>query len=209
VWCDKLLRTCFVYWGLCACVIGGLMQVALPLLASNRLHGAATLGLLMGAHGAGALLGMAASGIAGRKRIGRRSAGNLGMTLLLIDGLAGLLLIPLGGITSSWQGVLINMTIGVLGGFVQVAVFTWIQQRVPRALLGRTMSLFMFIFMGLAPLAAVVAGWVAARVALPVLFAGAGLGLTGVALLAWLFTPMRTLRDTSAPVVAEPPLSSS
>jgi hypothetical protein len=39
--------------------IGGTMQVALPVLASD-LHGASTLGLLMGANGAGTLLGMAA-----------------------------------------------------------------------------------------------------------------------------------------------------
>jgi MFS family permease len=190
VWRDTMMRTCFIYWGLCACVIGGVMQVALPLLASSRLHGASALGLLMGAHGAGALLGMAASGIAGKRR-----AGNLGMTLLLIDGIAGMLLVPLGMITASWQGMLINVAIGVLGGFVQVAVFTWIQQRVPRELLGRTMSLFMFIFMGLAPLAAVVAGWIASRVTLAALFGGAGLFLMGAALLAWLFTPMRALRD--------------
>ncbi|KGF80070.1 MFS transporter [Massilia sp. JS1662] len=193
VWRDTMMRTCFIYWGLCACVIGGVMQVALPLLASSRLHGASALGLLMGAHGAGALLGMAASGIAGKRR-----AGNLGMTLLLIDGIAGVLLVPLGMITASWQGMLINIAIGVLGGFVQVAVFTWIQQRVPRELLGRTMSLFMFIFMGLAPLAAVVAGWIASRVTLETLFAGSGLFLVGAALLAWLFTPMRTLRDAPA-----------
>jgi MFS family permease len=194
VWRDTLLRSCFVYWGLCACIIGGVMQVALPLLASSRLQGAAALGLLMGAHGAGALLGMAASGIAGRWR-----AGNLGITLLLIDGVVGLLLVPLGGITASWQGMLIIAVIGVLGGFVQVAVFTWIQQRVPRDLLGRTMSLFMFVFMGLAPLAAALAGWVASRVALPALFGGAGVTLAGAALLAWLCTPMRTLRDAPAP----------
>jgi MFS family permease len=196
VWRDTLLRTCFIYWGLCACVVGGVMQVALPLLASSRLHGASALGLLMGAHGAGALLGMAMSGIAGKRR-----AGNLGMTLLLIDGIAGVLLVPLGAITTSWQGMLINVVIGVLGGFVQVAVFTWIQQRVPRELLGRTMSLFMFIFMGLAPLAAVVAGWIASRVTLATLFGGAGLCLVGAALLAWLFTPMRALRDAPATIV--------
>ena len=193
VWRDTMMRTCFIYWGLCACVIGGVMQVALPLLASSRLHGASALGLLMGAHGAGALLGMAASGVAGKRR-----AGNLGMTLLLIDGIAGVLLMPLGLITASWQGMLINVAIGVLGGFVQVAVFTWIQQRVPRELLGRTMSLFMFIFMGLAPLAAVVAGWLASRVTLATLFGGSGLFLVGAALLAWLFTPMRALRAAPA-----------
>jgi MFS family permease len=193
VWNDGLMRTCFLYWGLCACVIGGVMQVALPLLASSRLHGASALGMLMGAHGAGALLGMAASGIAGGRR-----AGSLGMTLLMIDGIVGVLLVPMGLITATWQGMLVNVVIGVLGGFVQVAVFTWIQQRVPRELLGRTMSLFMFIFMGLAPLAAAVAGWVASRVELVTLFAGSGLFLTGVALLAWLFTPMRALRDAPA-----------
>ena len=194
VWRDALLRSCFLYWGLCACIVGGVMQVALPLLASSRLHGAAALGLLMGAHGAGALAGMAASSVV--KRLPGRGLG-LGMTLLLIDGSAGLLLAPLGSITASWQGVLIIATIGVLGGYVQVAVFTWIQQRVPRELLGRTMSLFMFIFMGLAPLAAALAGWIASRVALSVLFGGAGLCLAGCALLAWLFTPMRSLRDAA------------
>ena len=194
VWRDALLRSCFLYWGLCACIIGGVMQVALPLLASSRLHGAAALGLLMGAHGAGALAGMAASSVV--KRSPGKGIG-LGMTLLLIDGIAGLLMAPLGSITARWQGVVIIALIGVLGGYVQVAVFTWIQQRVPRELLGRTMSLFMFIFMGLAPLAAALAGWIASRVALSVLFGGAGLCLAGTALLAWLFTPMRSLRDAA------------
>jgi len=60
------------------------------------------------------------------------------------------------------------------------------------------MSLFMFIFMGLAPLAAVAAGWIASRVSLATLFGGSGLFLVGAALLAWLFTPMRALRAAPA-----------
>lgn len=190
VWRDLALRTAFLYWGLCACVIGSVMQVALPLLASERLHGAAALGLLMGAHGTGALAGMALSGIVGRRRLG-----NLGLTLLLVDGLVGVLLMPLGLVTASWQGMLINMAIGVLGGYVQVAVFTWIQQRVAPAMLGRMMSIFMFIFMGLAPLAAAAAGWLATVVSLPALFVGAGLCLSVAALAAWMFTPMAQMAD--------------
>jgi MFS family permease len=193
VWRDALLRTCFVYWGLCACVVGGVMQVALPLLASSRLHGASALALLMGAHGAGTLAGMALSGVLGRRRLG-----SLGITLLCIDGAIGLLLLPLGLVTASWQGMLPLAAIGVLGGFVQVAVFTWIQQRVAPAMLGRMMSIFMFVFMGLAPLAAAVAGWMASHVALGTLFAGAGVLLAGTALLAWLLTPIRTLTDAPA-----------
>jgi len=194
VWRDITLRTAFFYWGLCACVTGGVMQVAMPLLASERLHGASALGLLMGAHGAGALAGMALSGIFGRRRLG-----NLGLTLLLVDGLAGFLLMPLGLVTASWQGMLILAAIGVLGGYVQVAVFTWIQQRVAPSMLGRMMSIFMFVFMGLAPLAAAVAGWLASAVTLASLFVGAGLGLSVAALAAWLFTPMAKMADAAPP----------
>jgi MFS family permease len=190
LWRDLTLRTAFLYWGLCACVTGGVMQVAMPLLASERLHGASALGLLMGAHGAGALAGMALSGIFAKRRLGK-----LGLTLLLVDGLAGILLMPLGLVTSSWQGMLVLGAIGVLGGYVQVAVFTWIQQRVAPHMLGRMMSIFMFVFMGLAPLTAAVAGWLATLVSLSALFIGAGLGLSVAALAAWLFTPMASLTD--------------
>jgi MFS family permease len=192
VWGDAVLRTSFLYWGLCSCVVGGVLQVALPLLASSRLHGASALGLLAGAQGAGALAGMAMTGAIGRRRIG-----NLGITLLLLDGTAGLMLPLLGMITATWQGMLLSLAIGVLSGFVNVTVFTWIQLQVPRAMLGRIMSIFMFVVMGLAPLAAVVAGWIATLVPLGALFTGAGLFLAGTALLAWLFTPMARLDDAA------------
>jgi MFS family permease len=199
LWRDLTLRTAFLYWGLCACVTGGVMQVAMPLLASERLHGASALGLLMGAHGAGSLAGMALSGLLARRRLG-----NLGLTLLLVDGLAGVLLMPLGLITSSWQGMLLMGAIGVLGGYIQVAVFTWIQQRVAPHMLGRMMSIFMFVFMGVAPLTATVAGWLASIVSLSTLFIGAGLGLSVAALGAWLFTPMARLSDARPAEAAEP-----
>jgi MFS family permease len=193
LWRDTSLRTAFLYWGLCSCVTGGVMQVAMPLLASERLHGAAALGLLMGAHGAGALGGMALSGMAGKRRLG-----NLGLTLLLVDGIAGVLLMPLGLVTAVWQGMLLIAVMGILGGYIQVAVFTWIQQQVAPNMLGRMMSIFMFVFMGLAPLAAAAAGWLASMVSLSTLFVGAGLFLSVAALTAWLFTPMARLTDTAS-----------
>jgi MFS family permease len=193
LWRDTSLRTAFLYWGLCSCVTGGLMQVAMPLLASERLHGAAALGLLMGAQGAGALGGMALSGVVGKRRLG-----TLGLTLLLVDGIAGVLLMPLGLITAVWQGMLLIAVMGVLGGYIQVAVFTWIQQQVAPNMLGRMMSIFMFVFMGLAPLAAAAAGWLASMVSLSTLFVGAGLFLSVAALAAWLFTPMARLTDTAS-----------
>jgi MFS family permease len=199
LWRDITLRTAFLYWGLCACVTGGVMQVAMPLLASERLHGASALGLLLGAHGAGCLAGMALSGMAGKRRLG-----NLGLTLLVVDGVAGCLVMSLGLVASSWQGMLVLGALGTLSGFIQVAVFTWIQQRVAPQMLGRMMSLFMFVFMGVAPLSAAAAGWLASLVSLSTMFVGAGLGLSLTALGAWLFTPMARLSDEAGRDPASP-----
>eukprot|EP01034_Spumella_vulgaris_P028017 gene28016-34809_t len=127
--------------------------LALPLLASQNLHGAASFGILSGAHGAGSLIGMALSGAGVRLRFG-----TFGATLLAVDAIAALLFAPLGFITATWQGAGLLLAMGVLGGFIQIAVFSWIQGSVPPRMLGRAMSIFMFIFMGLAPLSAAAIG---------------------------------------------------
>jgi len=190
VWRDGSLRLCFIYWGLVSFFIGGAIQVALPVLAKDTLHSAAAFGVLLGAHGAGTLLGMAASAM------GKRLTALLpfGAMLLLGDALAGLLLMPLGAISSTAQGIALLLAVGVVGGFMQIAVFTWIQRRVAPQMIGRAMSLFMFIFMGLAPLSAAATGWLLQHMSLAQLFAAAGGGLALFALLAWLFTPMRTIQ---------------
>lgn len=193
VWQDTSLRVCIVYWALCALVVGGTMQVALPVLASTRLGGASALGLIMGVHGVGALIGMAASGVLGKARLG-----TFGATLLAIDAMVGALLMGMGLVHTTWQAAPFMLAIGVLGGFMQVAVFSWIQQRVPRAMLGRAMSIFMFIFMGVAPLAAAVTGCLLQYVTLTALFLGAGAFLLGAVVIAWLFTPMARVSDAPA-----------
>lgn len=188
VWRDVPLRTCFIYWGAVSLLIGGAMQVALPVLAA-ALHGAATLGLLMGVHGAGTLLGMGAAALAGA----RLRLAAFGTLVLLIDGAVGLLVMPLGAVDAVWQAALLMLAIGALAGFMQVNVFTWIQRRVPPHMMGRAMSIFMFIFMGLAPLSAGAAGWLLTIIPLSQLFAGGGMILVLCAALAYVFTPMRRI----------------
>jgi len=63
------------------------------------------------------------------------------------------------------------------------------------------MSLFMFIFMGLVPVASAAAGWLLQVVSLPQLFAGSGLLLVAAAVLAWVGTPIRAVDE--AVVAAE------
>jgi hypothetical protein len=191
VWSDAPLRTLYLYWGAVAVLVLGPLHIALPVLAQSRSGlGASALGMMLGAHGAGTLLGMAVSGLRPGLRIG-----TLGTSVLVADIAIGLLFVPMGGITAAWQGASLLMAVGVLGGFMQVAVFTWVQKRVPPAMLGRSMSLFMFIFMGLVPVASAAAGWLLRVVSLPHLFAGAGLLLVAAAVLAWVATPIRRVDE--------------
>jgi MFS family permease len=194
VWGDAQLRTLYLYWAAVAVLVLGPLGIALPVLAQSRPGlGASALGLMLGAHGAGTLLGMATSGL----RPGLRF-GTLGTSMLLADIVIGLLFVPMGSITAAWQGGALMAVVGVLGGFMQVAVFTWVQQRVPPAMLGRSMSLFMFIFMGLVPVASAAAGWLMRLVSPPQLFAGAGCLLVMAAVLAWVGTPIRRVEEGPA-----------
>ena len=118
-----------------------------------------------------------------------------------LAGLAiGALFVPLGGIHAAWQGAALLAVVGLLGGSMQVAILTWLQRRVPQAMIGRAMSLFMFIFMGLVPMASAVTGWVMKWVALPQLFAACGALLAGTALVAAVASPMRRVIDPAAPL---------
>lgn len=195
-WNDRQLRALLGYGSAVTLLIVGPLQTALPVLASSvPAIGAGGLGTMLGAHGAGMLIGLALAGSKPRWR-----PGTLGATVLAIDAGVGLLILPLGHITATWQGVVLLLATGTAAGFVQVLVFSWLQRRVPPVLMGRTMSLFMFVFVGLAPLSAAVAGAVLRWVALPTLFAAAGgllVALVGAAL-AWPGSPMRRLGEAAA-----------
>ncbi|WP_342119628.1 MFS transporter [Pseudoduganella sp. OTU4001] len=194
VWRDVEMRACFGYWGLVSLLIGGTMQVALPVLAKERLHDGSAFGMLMAAHGAGCLLGMGWSAFSSRRN-GATPANRMriGLMALGIDAIAGLLLLPLGAITALWQGGLLLLALGALQGLINVVIFTWIQQRVPPQMIGRTMSIFMFILFGLAPLSAALTGWLLQYVSLQEMFVGGGFVLLACVALAWVFTPMRRI----------------
>ncbi len=194
VWDDVPLRLCLIYWGTVSLLIGGAMQVAIPVLASD-LHGASTLGIMMGTHGAGTLLGM---GVAAKFGARLRFA-EFGVMILLVDGVAGLLVAPLGIVHATWQACALMLALGLLAGFMQINVFTWIQRRVPPHMMGRAMSIFMFIFMGLAPLSAAATGWLLTLVPLSQLFLGGGIILVVFAAGAYLFTPIRSIVSATPP----------
>ena len=104
----------------------------------------------------------------------------------------------MGLVDASWQAAAVLVLLGLIGGCMQVAVFSWIQQRVPREMLGRAMSIFMFIFMGLAPMSAAMTGFLLAYLSLGQMFAGAGLFLVAYAGLAYFFTNISRIADQAA-----------
>lgn len=196
VWADVPLRAFILYVGAVTVFVGGPIQVGLPVLADTRLDlGAASLGILMTANGGGMVVGGFLSKLAARFVRGR-----LGLMVLCIDSIAGLGLVLLGTIHSTWSGAVLLAATGLLAGIAQIAIISWIQQRVSREMMGRTMSLLMFTFMGLGPVSAAVAGGLLKLISLPALFAGAGLALTTIALCC-LANP--ALRSIGAPSPAE------
>ena len=187
-WNDVSMRTCFIYWAAIMFLIAGPIQVAMPVLASRLGDSAAGFGVLVGANAGGALIGMVISGA----WPGLRSM-RMGAMILAIDCIVGVLFVPMGQIDAIWQGVLIMLTIGTLAGFMQVRVYTWMQQRVPRAMLGRAMSIFMFIFLGITPVSAAITGWLMRSVTTTEVFAGSGALLIAIVLVTLFATPMRSI----------------
>ena len=193
-WDDALLRTCFLYWSAMALFVSGPLQIALPLLAV-RMGGAGAYGGLSAAHGAGMLAGMILSGV----RPGLRLK-NFGTTLLAVDGVMGLLFVAMAGVGALWQGIGLLIVMGMLGGYLQVAVMAWLQKRLRADMLGRGMALLMFLFMGLAPLSAGASGWIVGAVGLGTIFVGVGVAMLSLVLVGFLATPIRHLHEAEVPV---------
>lgn len=178
IWADLPLRAFILYAAVVSVFVGGPIQVGLPVLADTRLDlGAASLGILMTSNGVGMLLGSFLSGI-----VTRLIKSRLGLMVLCIDSLAGLALATLALVHSTLGGAVLLAATGALGGIAQIAIVSWIQRRVAPEMMGRTMSVLMFTFMGLGPLSAAIAGSLLKVISLPTLFIGAGLLLTAIAL---------------------------
>ena len=153
--------------------------------------------MLAGAYGAGTLIGMAACGMRPGWRIG-----SFGTTILAIDAAVGLLFMPLGSIGAVWQGIALLLGVGALGGFLQVNIFVWLQRHVAPAMLGRSMALFMFIFLGMAPMSSAITGWAMRGVSLQQLFAASGALLVAIVVLTFALSGMRAVADTAGPAAS-------
>ncbi len=195
LWQDVQLRSFIGYMALVSVLVMGPLQVGLPLFAKSRFsEGAAAFGWLMTANGAGMLLGSVMS-----TAVTRLVRGRVGIMILSLDAAAGIALAVLSAVHSVLVGAALLVLTGLFAGTVQIAIVTWLQRRVPQAMMGRTMSIVFFTFLGLAPLAAALAGGLLSVISLSELFIGSGLSLTALATICLTRPSLRAIRLQTAP----------
>ena len=153
IFADKILRN------------GG--QEFAALIGSHDL-GAVRLGILMGAAGVGALLGALTlalrSGVKGLGRWISLCCAGFGVSLMLFS-----------FSRSFWLSVLLLLPVGYFIMLQMASSNTLIQVMVPDALRGRTMAVYSMMFMGMAPIGALLGGALSDRLGAPLTVAIGGL----------------------------------
>jgi MFS family permease len=158
VWDDKPLRLIFLVIAAVNFLFVGPILVGVPVLADQRLaEGAVAFGLLMSGFAGGNLGGFLLAGAL------RRPTGKT-MRLLLIALLAafGIAMGIMGFINLTWIDFGLMLLLGLGNGYVTLILFTWIQTRTPKTMLGRIMSLLMLSSAGLVPVSQAISGAVGA-----------------------------------------------
>jgi len=149
--------------------------VLMPIFADRILHkggqelasligahdlGAVRLGILMGAAGIGALLGALTLAM-------RTGVKGLGTWVSVCCAGFGISLILFAFSTSFWVSVLMLLPVGYFIMLQMASSNTLIQAMVPDALRGRTMAVYSMMFMGLAPVGALLGGALSDRLGAP------------------------------------------
>ncbi len=155
----------------------GPLLVGIPVLADQRLpEGAVAFGLLMSAYAGGNLVGYLLAG-----SLPRPGGGVMRLILLALLSGFGLVIGLLGYVPSTWVDFALLLFLGLGNGYVAIILFTWMQTRTPREMLGRMMSILMFANTGLVPVSQAISGAVSSW-NLTALFALAGVLMLLVAL---------------------------
>jgi MFS family permease len=141
-------------------LMGTPYSVLMPIIADQTFHaGSKGLGLLMGASGVGALIGA----LTLARRVGLHGYGRtIGLAALGL----GLSLMAFSTVRYFWLGVALLLPAGFAMMTQMAASNTLIQSMIPNSLRGRVMAVYSMMFMGMAPigalLAGALAGWVGA-----------------------------------------------
>ncbi len=178
LWKDRPLRLMFMVISALNFLFVGPIEVGIPVLANQRLpEGAVAFGLLISAYAGGNLVGYLLSG-----SLPRPNGKVMKVFLLALIATFGVVVGSLGLIRSTWLDFALMLLLGLGNGYISILIFTWMQTRTPREMLGRMMSIFMLANTGLVPISQAISG-VVSKWDLTALFISAGVLVLGI--VAW------------------------
>jgi len=150
-------------------LVGMPYVVLMPIFADQILHGGARgLGILMGATGVGALLGALTLAF-------RQGVKGLGRWVAWCSAGFGVSLVVFALSHRFWLSVVLLLPVGYTIMLQMACSNTLIQVMVPDALRGRVMAVYSMMFMGMAPIGALLGGALAERLGAPLTVAMGGL----------------------------------
>lgn len=174
VWDHRGIRTLFVLLSISGILVSPLMMVTSQAHIKSELGrsagDAAPMFAVMG-------IGIALSSMYVMKNSDLANRAVLFMRAMLA---ASALLALMGLTTAYWQVLLLAFLIGLCGGIFFTMNQGLIQANTPRAVMGRVMSVYSFIQVGLLPIGALVLGLIAAQIGTGVTMAIAGAVCTGL-----------------------------
>ncbi len=151
---NEKLRFMFTVTAAVNFLFTGPLLVGIPVLAAQRLpEGAQAFGFLISAYAGGNLVGLLLAGV-----LPKPSGRILGIEIIALLATFGAVLMSMGWITLTWVDFSLLLLLGIGNGYLGIVIFTWIQQRTPKEMLGRMMSMMMLASMGLVPLSQTLAG---------------------------------------------------
>ncbi|GAB2813259.1 MFS transporter [Lentzea nigeriaca] len=149
----------------------GTLNVALPVLVDERsADGQRVFGVLLGAQGAGLLVGTLIAGLLW----GFRRRGLAAVALLVVHGAVLILFPQLPGPVAPMAAMFV---LGVVAGVLSILAVTILQQISPPDVRGRVMAAFSAVTLGAYPLSAVLVGTVVVGAGAPMAFLASGLGV--------------------------------
>ncbi len=174
VWQDPALRLIVLVIAALNFLFVGPILVGIPVVADQWLpEGAMAFGLLMSAFAGGNLGGFLLAGA-----LPRPTGPVMRQILLALLALFGIALGMIGFITNTWVDVGLMLLLGLGNGYMTIMLFTWIQTRTPRAMLGRMMSVVTLSSAGLVPISQALAGSLGAwNVTVLFVLAGGAIGV--------------------------------
>jgi MFS family permease len=154
MWNDVALRVMFLIVTAMNFLFTGPLLVGIPVLADQRLpEGAVAFGLLISAYAGGNLAGYLLAG-----SLQRPTGKGMSAFLIILLTSFGLVLGSFGFIRSTWVDFGLILMLGVGNGYIAILLFTWMQTRAPKEMLGRIMSMVMLSGTGLVPISQAISG---------------------------------------------------